>query len=220
MHENVLIIFVREPVEGQVKTRLAAALGERAACEFYKAFLKDLAVKVRGFPEYQRVVYYVHSAGNEFLKGVFPDYPMNIQQGVHLGERMLLAFLEAFKEGAKKVVLIGSDCPDLPAESIEEAFVELDSKEAVFGPCSGGGYYLVGMKGFCPELFEQIEWGTGKVLEETLQRAEGSYIRVDLLKEWSDIDTIEDLKMLQVRLAGLKTDIAAHTRELLENLPL
>ncbi len=220
MHENVLILFVREPVEGQVKTRLAAALGERAACEFYKAFLKDLAVKVKGLSDYERIVYYVYGVGSEFLRDVFPDYPLTLQQGVHLGERMLLAFLEAFKEGAKKVVLIGSDCPDLPAEIIGEAFDMLDSHDAVFGPCTDGGYYLVGMKGFCPELFEQIEWGTGKVLQETLQRAERSYIQVGLLKEWSDIDTIEDLKRLQVRLAGLRTDIAGHTRALLENLPL
>jgi rSAM/selenodomain-associated transferase 1 len=117
--------------------------------------------------------------------------------GENLGERMKNGFLEAFSMNFKRVVLIGSDIPDLPLEFIEEAFTSLLEKDAVIGPSTDGGYYLIGFKdkSFSPRVFEGIPWSTKRVFEETMNVSKQEELLVHTLQPLTEIDTIEDLRI-------------------------
>ena len=114
------------------------------------------------------------------------------QKGEHLGERMQNAFQELFDLGHEKVVIIGSDLYDLDAKYIEEAYQKLDTHDAVIGPALDGGYYLFGMKKVLPNVFNQKDWGTETVFEDTLKDLEN--YNIHLTKALNDIDTFEDIK--------------------------
>ena len=118
------------------------------------------------------------------------------QRGENLGERMKNGFVEAFSMNFKRVVLIGSDIPDLSLDFIEEAFTSLREKDVVIGPSFDGGYYLIGFttKTFSPKVFEGIPWSTEKVFEETMKFLEKERLTVHTLQLLRDIDTIEDLR--------------------------
>ena len=123
------------------------------------------------------------------------------QRGEDLGARMAHCFHEAFSKGFHRVVLIGSDLPDLPAEIIDEAFTSLEKIDSVIGPAYDGGYYLIGFnKGsFTPEVFSGIEWSTETVLQKTLDILKNQKRTVHHLPRWGDIDTLEDLKQFVER---------------------
>jgi glycosyltransferase A (GT-A) superfamily protein (DUF2064 family) len=110
------------------------------------------------------------------------------------------SFVEAFKMGSKRVVLIGSDIPDLPLEFIEEAFSSLKKEDAVIGPAYDGGYYLIGFKEktFSPKAFDGMAWGTETVFNETMKVLKGLRQKIHTLPYQKDIDTIEDLKHLDI----------------------
>ena len=124
------------------------------------------------------------------------DYRYIPQKGADLGERMKNSFVEAFKMGSKRVVLVGSDIPDLPLEVIEEAFISLKEEDAVIGPSYDGGYYLIGFKDktFLPQVFERMAWGTERVFEDTMKVLKNLNQRVHTLPVLRDIDTVDDLK--------------------------
>jgi hypothetical protein len=123
------------------------------------------------------------------------------QEGNDLGEKMKNAFVRSFSAGTEKAVLIGSDIPDLSMAIIDEASVSLDTCDAVIGPASDGGYYLIGFRkdSFLPGVFEGIPWGTESVCGETLRLLYRAGCRVHVLPEWHDIDTADDLRSLFVR---------------------
>jgi rSAM/selenodomain-associated transferase 1 len=118
------------------------------------------------------------------------------QKGKDLGERMSNAFRKAFDTGFKRVVLVGSDIPDLPLEVIEEAFISLKEEDAAIGPAYDGGYYLIGFKEktFSPQVFERMAWGTERVFEDTMKVLKNLNQRVHTLPYLRDIDTVDDLK--------------------------
>jgi rSAM/selenodomain-associated transferase 1 len=118
------------------------------------------------------------------------------QQNGDLGERLMEALETAFNEGASKVAIIGTDCPDLCMTAISRAFVFLEHKELVLGPASDGGYYLIAMRTPASKLFDRITWGGASVLQETLSTAETLQMSVALLPVLADIDRPEDLKHL------------------------
>jgi hypothetical protein len=123
------------------------------------------------------------------------DYLYTPQQGEDLAERMKNGFMEAYTMGFKRVVLIGSDIPDLPLEFIEEAFTSLKEKDAVIGPSLDGGYYLIGFKDktFSSQVFKGIPWSTERVFEQTTKILEREGLTVHFLKPLRDIDKVEDL---------------------------
>jgi rSAM/selenodomain-associated transferase 1 len=127
------------------------------------------------------------------------EYRYIPQNGRDLGERMKNSFVEAFKMGSKRAVLVGSDIPDLPLEFMEEAFSSLKKKDAVIGPAYDGGYYLLGFKDktFSPRVFEGMPWGTETVFDKTVQALKGLGQKVHTLPYQRDIDTAEDLKRLK-----------------------
>jgi rSAM/selenodomain-associated transferase 1 len=125
-------------------------------------------------------------------------YLFRPQNGENLGERMKTCFMEVLAMGFKRVILIGSDLPDLPLEFIEEAFNALQNNDAVIGPALDGGYYLIGFKdkAFSPLVFDGIPWSTERVFDETMKVLKQERLKVYTLQALRDIDTIEDLKYL------------------------
>jgi len=203
--EEALILFAKYPEPGRVKTRLAKSIGDIQAASYYKEFLKRIAEKLEGLRDkHEILVYYTPPNKKSGIKKVigssFKFFP---QTGSDLGERMQNAFMESFRSGFERVIIIGGDSPTLPPEYIERAFEYLrEGTTVVIGPSRDGGYYLVGMKKglniLSPHsIFSNISWGTSDVLPTTLDRLKSANPSYRLLPEWYDIDTVEDLKLLE-----------------------
>ncbi|GAC1380996.1 MAG: hypothetical protein NVSMB30_28790 [Hymenobacter sp.] len=119
--------------------------------------------------------------------------PVRCQAPGDLGERMAAAFAAAFEAGARRVAIIGTDCPGLRAAHLTQAFAQLADHDVVLGPATDGGYYLLGLRQPCPELFQNKAWSTASVLPDTVAEAERLGYRVALLPELRDVDTAVDL---------------------------
>jgi rSAM/selenodomain-associated transferase 1 len=198
--------MLKYPVPGSVKTRLTPALTEAEAAALYGCFIKDLFPRVAALECAETFGAYAPLAGAEdggeddkesFAALLGADAALIAQEGSSLGERIANLFAALFKRGYERVVIIGSDSPDLPGEYIEEAFALLADTEVVLGPALDGGYYLVALKRSMPRLFDSIEWSTARVLDQTLARARDAGAECRLLKPWHDIDTPEDLRILK-----------------------
>lgn len=199
-NNGLLIIFTRNPVLGKCKTRLAASIGDEAALEIYRLLLEHTAVICKNLNTAKEVHYSEEIWENDMWeKSVFSK---KLQQGHVLGERMYRAFLEGFKKGHKKIVIIGSDLYDLQLKDLETAFRQLDTSDYVLGPALDGGYYLLGMKTLNKKLFHNKDWGSATVLEDTLQDLKNC--NVHLLEPKNDIDVYDDIKDLKVFKAILK----------------
>src|SRR6056297_676468 len=192
MEKNLLMIFIKNPVAGEVKTRLGASIWSTNALQVYKKLLshtREIAVQVKCDREiwYSSMIDRRDSWNSDLFE-------KKLQQGRNLGVRMSGAFQQAFEAGYEKAVIIGSDCPELEPQHIEDAFDALRSQDAVIGPSEDGGYYLLGMKKYTPEIFSDIEWSTSSVFEETNRHFEQLGLTCKTLEVLNDIDTIEDLK--------------------------
>lgn len=190
--ENALIIFIKNPEPGKVKTRLGAAIGDQKAYRVYKQLLA-YTLKMTRKVEVTRQLWYSSFINHhdEWKPPVFQNY---LQQGDDLGMRMKNAFARAFDEGFRRVVIIGSDCPDLTEGIIKKAFKNLETTDVVIGPSEDGGYYLLGMNEFIPALFEDINWSTDSVLEETRKKFKNLNLKSIMLPVLNDVDTADDLK--------------------------
>ncbi|MBL4716557.1 MAG: TIGR04282 family arsenosugar biosynthesis glycosyltransferase [Bacteroidia bacterium] len=191
---NHLLIFVKNPELGKVKTRLATSIGEVEALEVYRKLLNHTK-KITRELECQKTVYYSQfiDDNDNWEEAI---YNKDIQIGNDLGEKISGAFKNSFQKGSSKVVIIGSDCSELTKEIIEEAFVMLDGNVVVIGPAKDGGYYLLGMKKYYASLFENKKWSTNSVLSSTVADLENLKVDYHILQELSDIDNVEDLKVM------------------------
>ncbi|RRO12155.1 TIGR04282 family arsenosugar biosynthesis glycosyltransferase [Flavobacteriaceae bacterium 14752] len=187
--KNCLIIFTRKPEKGKVKTRLAQGVGDDKALEIYKFLLQHTA-KVTAKVKAHKQVYYTKAiAKNDFWDDKI--FEKKVQIDGDLGQKMQQAFEQAFQDGFEKVVIIGSDLYDINHKLIDKAFAKLDHNDAVIGPATDGGYYLLGTKSIFPEVFKNKPWGTDEVLNLTLQDLKSK--QVALLEAKNDIDYLEDL---------------------------
>ena len=188
-------MFVRSPQKGTVKTRLAAVLDEGTVLGLYRCFGSDLLEMLRHTAFGLRISFYPADAGTKVADWLGRGYVYVAQEGKDLGERLENAFLTAFADGFHRVVIIGSDIPDLPAEIVEEAIGSLVSNDAVIGPATDGGYYLIGFSAgrLLREAFAGVDWGTSTVFERTMDTLSKHGFSVHLLPRWPDIDTYEDL---------------------------
>lgn len=193
---NALVLMTRIPVPGKTKTRLMDVMTGEECAFLHIAFLSDL---FRTFSELKNeldiFITYSDEGPLSLLDSVMPDcinaFP---QEGYDLGEKMYNAIQKILSEGYEKVILIGSDVPDLGSKDIRQAFCGLDDKDIVLGPTYDGGYYLVGMKKPIGEIFHiSKKWGGKSVLESTLDIANHKGYRVSLAKKLRDIDVKEDL---------------------------
>ncbi len=196
-----LIIFAREPIPGQVKTRLAASIGDNAAADMYETMLQDVLKAVRRLSEIDTVVFW--ACEEESLRRLAGRYRCRSrrQSPGDLGQRMQAAFEEMFADGCELCCIIGSDAPDLPLSYIQEAFrlLETPRTDVVLGPSRDGGYYLLGLRQVWEQFFIDIPWSRADVLERSLDAARDSGLMAALLPEWQDIDTLEDLEAFQER---------------------
>ncbi len=189
---RLLIIFTKNPVKGEVKTRLARSIGEQKALEVYETLREYTAMVTEGVNA-ERKVYYSRFIPSSDLF-LAENFSTGIQKGGDLGERMFHAMQEGFEAGFAHVVLIGTDCYELSREILDEAFCALERFDAVIGPATDGGFYLIGLNRVLPELFLDRKWSTHEVFRETTTILQRFAITYELLPELSDIDTFEDLK--------------------------
>ena len=195
MGGNVLIVFVKEPRPGTVKTRLLPALDPGAAAELYRALAEEeIRQTAPRLGEYTRLFFHAPPSSPEAMSAWLPGETFVVQQGADLGARMSAAFEEVFRRGARRAAIIGTDVPWLTRGRVAEAFGALDEHDAVLGPTTDGGYYLLALDRPRPEVFRGIAWSTPSVLASTEERASALGLRVRMLGELPDIDTIEDLR--------------------------
>ncbi len=191
LKNNYLFIFIKNPILGQVKTRLASSIGHEEALRIYKALLFH-TMKTSKSVEAHKIVYYSHFLDDN---DIFDSshFEKKIQTGNDLGERMSSAFAHTFTK-KEKMLIIGSDCAQITSKIIEDAFEILEKNDVVIGPTFDGGYYLLGMNQYYPQLFENIQWSTSSVFKQTIQHCETLKISYSLLPTLSDIDYIDDWK--------------------------
>lgn len=196
--DALILFFVKHPEPGEVKTRLAESIGSEKTAQLYRCFILDLLAKLRSVRLPFRICVYPEQKREMLMRWLGREYEYNPQRGVDLGERMAAAFHDAFSGGHRRVILMGSDFPDLPQTFLEEALGALNTHDAVIGPAMDGGYYLIGFRKetFFPQVFVGMDWGTEGVFRQTLSILKAHTTQVYVLPVWNDIDTIEDLKQL------------------------
>ena len=216
-----LLVMAKQPAAGRVKTRLVPPLTGHSAASLYHCFLLDLLATARAaarIEPFSPVIAYTPTAARDFFRRLAPDFRLIPQQGEEkentspppappssqLGDRLHYALSAALEQGHRPVVAINSDSPTLPAELLCAAFRRLvDPRvDAVFGPCSDGGYYLIGVKAAPGRLVTGVEMSTPSVLQDTLAIAAHEGVRVELLPEWYDVDSADDLERLRVELTA------------------
>ena len=223
-----LMVFAKNPVPNQVKTRLIPTLSPEQAAALYTAFLTDWCETLAKFANVDLVIAYTPVEAQSDLQTLIGDDVIYIPQiGADLGERLTSATQWAAEQGYTKILFVGSDSPTLPISYISQSLTLLDSRDTVIGPSIDGGYYLIGFSAAAltttvPHVFEEIAWSTAEVFQQTVTRIREAEVTLGLLPLWYDIDTAENLAFLHahisaMRLAG-ETVQAVRTESLLTEL--
>ena len=189
MPEPLIIVFLKAPRPGAVKTRLAQSIGLDAACQAYAEMSLSVLKTLREFQHVQ-LRFTPDDAQPETLPFLQPGWSIAPQGNGSLGDRMKRAILET----GGPAILIGTDCPVIEPSDLTEARIALNDYPVVIGPARDGGYWLIGMREYYANLFRDINWSTETVLEETLARADQENLPIQLLRELWDIDTEADWK--------------------------
>jgi rSAM/selenodomain-associated transferase 1 len=200
---NLLGVFAKHWTPGKVKTRLAATIGECQAAELYRTWIEATLRRFDQVGDERVLVVWPPHRLRDFLPLAGEQWRLEVQTSGDLGARMRAFFAQAFARGAGRAVLIGSDSPTLPRDYLEQAFHELRTHQAVLGPTSDGGYYLVGAAEHAPPIFDGIAWSTPEVWPQTLCCLERTNTSCAVLPEWYDIDCANDLQRLQHELRSL-----------------
>lgn len=190
MGESALLIFVKTPVLGNVKTRLAKDIGDENALNVYLRLLEH----TKGVASKVQADVYVFYHGEVATNDLWDGFKKEQQIDADLGGKMFDAFQRVKAKGYEKMVIIGSDCAEISEAIIQQGFDELNGHDVVFGPALDGGYYLLGMKEVHPCLFEGKPWSTATLLQETVEDCKQHSLTHALLEELSDIDYLSDLK--------------------------
>ena len=188
MNKNLLIVFVKNSVLGNVKTRLAKTIGNVGAFNIYNE-LVAITEKASSETNADKHIYFSDEVENSNWK----NDKKFVQKGADLGIRMQNAFQNGFDLGYENIILIGSDLPSISKEIIETGFDKLQQNDLVFGPAEDGGYYLIGMSKMNPSIFENKPWSKSELLAITLQELNAQKQSVAKIKTLNDIDTFEDL---------------------------
>ena len=224
---TTLIVFVKNPIPGAVKTRLQTRYAPDRVVVLYTAFVRDVLARAESIDVDQRVIAFdppdaepeVRARFSQGLKAPWQFVP---QVQDDLGARMREALVQQLDAGASAAVLIGTDIPSLPACHITQAFDLLRTKDVVLGPSTDGGYYLVGVSKPASEIFEEVEWSTPSVLAQTIDRVQGAGYTLGLVPPWFDVDTPDEFDFLlaQARATKLVTgvDPLPHTHACLSSL--
>ena len=190
---RVLIVFARAPEVGRVKTRLAAEVGDSTALAIYRRLAERVLAAVQANGSYSITVAYAPGGARRAMREwLGTEVALRPQAGGDLGARMAGAIGDAIAAGAERVVVIGTDCPQVTAAVVQEAFDRLDAADLVLGPAMDGGYYLIGMARLHSRLFEDVPWSSPDTLRITLESARAAGLSVELLEQRRDIDTADD----------------------------
>ncbi|WP_272021800.1 TIGR04282 family arsenosugar biosynthesis glycosyltransferase [Olleya namhaensis] len=189
-NKNLIITFTRNPELGKVKTRLAKTIGEASALAIYIKLLEHTESVLRNIDSDKAVYYSVKIRENDLWDSNI--YQKHQQFGDDLGIRMQNAFKTGFDAGYSKIAIVGSDLHDLQPKHITQAFDALDTNDVTIGPAEDGGYYLLGMKTLYKDVFENKNWGTETVFDDTIKNLKNE--SVFLLEQLNDVDTYEDIK--------------------------
>lgn len=226
--KTCVIVFAKNPVPNQVKTRLVPPLSPEQAATLYTAFLTDGCETLAKLSDVDLIIAYTPTAARSDLQALIGDDILYIPQiGAALGERLVSATQWAAKQGYTKILLVGSDSPTLPTSYISKASARLDSRDVVIGPSTDGGYYLIGFSATniamtVPFIFEEIAWSTADVFQQTVARIQSLKATLGLLPLWYDVDTAEDLAFLHAHLSAMRlageTVQAVRTESLLTKL--
>lgn len=186
-----VMVFLRAPRLGEVKTRLAATLGVEEALVVYRQLVGGTLEAIESLPNVE-----LHCTPDDAVPEVLAiarsGWRVMPQGPGDLGHRLQRAFAHGFFGGAERLVVIGTDCPRLEARDIQAAWDALDHSDLVLGPAADGGYWLIALRCPQPALFEGVLWGGPDVLQQTLDRAGAAGLRVHRLRELPDVDTAED----------------------------
>jgi len=193
---KAILVFQKNLIAGRTKTRLAATIGNEKALLVYKQLILITTNVLINLP-FDKLIYY-----SEFIPLDIEDKEIEttaktlvlVQYGNDLGARMLNSFSDQFKMGYSRLIIIGTDCPDLNSELLLNAFNALESHDIVIGPAADGGYYLLGMSKLYPELFEGVEWSTSEVYGQTLYIISKLGLSFSLMPVLRDLDNEDDLK--------------------------
>lgn len=198
MKRRALLVFVKYPEPGRVKTRLAAAVGPEQAAVIYRRLAEAVFAKLPRDVDV-RVLFDPPDCEAEFTSWL-GAWTFERQADGDLGVRLATAFAEAFARGYHQVAAIGTDCIELDAETFRETWAALEAHELVLGPSEDGGYYLIALSHPAVALFAGVAWSTERVFAETLERATAAQLRVHLLPDAHDVDTEDDWRRVEPRL--------------------
>lgn len=190
---KAIIVFIKNPELGKVKTRLARTIGDDHALKIYKYLLQYTKDVVKNVSADQLFLFH----GGKLIdsnKWSILNCDNRLQNEGDLGVKMDSAFRYVFSKGFDKAVLIGSDCLEIKLEHIESSFSKLERADIVIGPAEDGGYYLLGMNKYNSSLFRNMPWSTNNLLEKTIEVAIAECLNYKLLPVLSDVDYIEDLE--------------------------
>jgi rSAM/selenodomain-associated transferase 2/rSAM/selenodomain-associated transferase 1 len=194
---HLVILFCRYPVPGRVKTRLIPALGPVGAANLHRELTESIfktLSKARPQMGFDIQVQFDGGSSKKMSQWLGPEHVYERQGRGDLGRRMYGAFQEAFRRGYQRVILVGSDIPDMKTGHVREAFHALEDSDLVLAPSTDGGYWLVGIKRPA-DIFRINDWGSQNVLEQTIDQAKAHGLSIQMIEPLSDIDTIEDLRM-------------------------
>lgn len=194
MKKDKLIIFVKNPILGKVKTRLAADIGDESALEAYKMLLQH-TYQVALNCNVSISVYYADFVNEDDLWNEF-DKKLQVQED--LGSRMFNAFKNEFNNKFERIIIIGSDSLDISSKIILDGFKALNKKDIVIGPAQDGGYYLIGSKKLIPEIFKNKKWSTDSVFIDTIEDINTLKLNHFCLETLYDIDNKADLDKYEI----------------------
>lgn len=225
---DVFGVFAKFWEAGKVKTRLAKSVGDEMAAEVYFQFLKStlkLGQQItlgKSNSDCKKVIGYSPIERLEEFVDLAPDWKLIPQVERHLGARMRCFFESCLADATKgedcRVVLIGSDTPALQVDYVTDAFNLLHHYDVVLGPSFDGGYYLIGCRHSTPDIFENIDWSTPQVLEQTVEQLNRRGYQYAMLEKHNDIDELDDLRKLQTKLRQNRNILPPHQIELLDFL--
>jgi len=198
-----LIVFTRYPEPGKTKTRLIPVLGKVGAANLHRLMAQKAIARALSLQNSRRLSVEIHHTGGsqpQMQDWLGTEMIYQNQRDGDLGARMTAAFQKSFDSGVDKVAIIGTDCPDLKAEIMAQAFDELSHHDLVLGPAKDGGYYLIGLRRSIPELFSGIKWGTSEVFASTRAIAQKLDLNIAYLPTLADIDLPEDLLGLDINI--------------------
>lgn len=193
---KAVVIFVKHPKQGKVKTRLALSTSDKFAVEFYLVLTKYLFNELSKLTDDYDVFLFYGKDDNEIeIKNwVGKNFIFLEQDGSDLGEKMFNAFKHVFLHEYKSAIIVGSDIPEITSEVIVESFIKLKKKDVVIAPSDDGGYSLLGLRNTNKNIFENIAWSTNTVFNQTVKRIKANEMSVGILNKLNDIDTEDELR--------------------------